>query len=246
MKVIKGKTIQKVYSKLVKILLKNKNFVGNTKEIENACLIIENPSLDNISFPFRSISKKYSEAELKWYWSADNKCETIGKYAKMWLRLTDDGLTNNSAYGYILFKKYGFNQLEQIIELLKLDKNTRRAVLNISDPAINRITTKDMQCTVAIQFLIRNDKLNMTVYMRSNDVYFGLPYDYIFFESLHQYVAYSLNKLKIKIGTYTHITTSLHMYERDIEKFKKQKENVLSINLKENCLNYYDKLGEND
>ena len=238
MKIIKAKTIKTVYNKVIKTLLRDKHVVGNTKEIENACLIIKKPTLKLISFPHRNISKKYSEAELKWYWSGDNLCETIGKYAKMWLALTDDGITNNSAYGYILFKKYGINQVEQIIDLLRKDKNSRRAVLNISDASINRITTKDMQCTIAIQFLIRKNKLNMTVYMRSNDVYFGLPYDYIFFESLHQYISSQLN---INVGIYTHIVTSLHMYERDIEKFKTQKENIVLVDLNEHCLKYYDK-----
>jgi thymidylate synthase len=188
----------------------------------------EEPSLNNISFPYKNISEKYSDAELKWYWSGDNSCHEIGKYAKMWLKLSDDGITNNSAYGYILFKKYGFNQLEQIIQLLENDKNSRRAVLNISDPEINRITTKDMQCTIAIQFLVRNNKVNMTVYMRSNDVYFGLPYDYIFFETIHQYICKRLN---LNVGIYTHIATSLHMYERDIAKFKIENTNKISISL---------------
>ena len=147
----------------------------------------------------------------------------------MWLSLSDDGITNNSAYGYILFKKYNFNQLEQIIELLKNDNSSRRAVLNISDPTINRITTKDMQCTIAIQFLIRKNKLNMTVYMRSNDVYFGFPYDYIFFETIHQYIS---EKLNVNVGKYTHIVTSLHMYNRDINHFLQQKENKISIDMK--------------
>lgn len=226
----KAQTIQEVYKNVINYLLNSKKVDNNTREIENAILIIEEPSLENISFPFRNISKKYSNAELKWYWTGDNSCSEIGKYAKMWLTLSDDGITNNSAYGYILFKKYGFNQLEQIIELLSKDKTSRRAVLNISDPSINRIQTKDMQCTIAIQFLVRDEKINMTVYMRSNDVYFGLPYDYIFFETIHQYLC---KRLHLDVGTYTHIATSLHMYERDIEKFESQKENVISIDLSE-------------
>lgn len=75
-----------------------------------------------------------------------------------------------------------------------------------------------MQCTIALQFLIRNNELQMTVYMRSNDVYFGLPYDYIYFVSIGQYIA---NKLNINFGLYTHHATSLHMYLRDVDKFVK-------------------------
>lgn len=204
------------YAELIKQLLNTGSNVGDTKEINNCCLVVDHPSIEHYSLPFRNVSEKYLLAELKWYWSGDNSCKTIGQFAKLWLAITDDGETSNSAYGYILQKKYGFNQIEQIIELLKKDPTSRRAVLNISDPSINRITTKDMQCTVAIQFLIRNGKLEETVYMRSNDVYFGLPYDYVYFVSIAKYIA---SKLGVEIGTYTHHATSMHMYNRDIEKF---------------------------
>lgn len=226
MKVFEGDTINEVYGQMVKSLL-NSNTVGATKEINNAIFIVHNPTLQHISFPYRhDISLTYSDAELKWYWSGDNSCHTIGEYAKLWLKLSDDGQTSNSAYGYILFKKYGFNQLEQIIELLKKDPTTRRAVLNISDPMINRITTKDMQCTIAIDFLIRNNQLEETVVMRSNDIRTGTPYDYIFFVSLGQYIAQRLN---IKLGLYTHHAISLHMYLKDLDKFNLNQEVLQDI-----------------
>ncbi len=238
MKIIKGNNVQEVYKKLVE-LLKISPIINNTKEINNCCLVVKNPSIENFWLPYREVSELYSEKELEWYWSADNRCETIGKFAKMWLRLSDDGVTNNSAYGYILFKKYGFNQVEQIIELLKKDKYSRRAVLNISDPAINRIETKDMQCTIALQFLIRNNHLEETVYMRSNDIYFGFPYDYIFFVSIGQYIAKNLG---IKLKLYTHHATSMHMYLRDEEKFKDENcKKSFTIDIEKIIINNYRK-----
>ena len=215
MKIFEGNSISEVYKDAL-TELQISPIIGNTREINNAIFMIHNPTLKNIYFPKRKISEKYAIAELEWYWSADNRCDTIGKHAKMWLSLTDDGVTNNSAYGYILHKKYGFDQLQQIIELLKSDENSRRAVLNVSDPQINRITTKDMQCTIALQFLVRNNKLEETVYMRSNDIYFGTPYDMIYFISLGYYISKELN---IEFSLYTHIDTSLHMYLRDVDKF---------------------------
>lgn len=210
--------------------------VGNTTEIENARFSVKNPTLIDISFPMRNISKAYSDAEMKWYWSADNSCKTIGEHAKLWLRISDDGETSNSAYGYILFKKYGFDQLQQIVELLKKDPESRRAVLNISDPSIDRINTKDMQCTIAIQFLIRNNELHETVYMRSNDVYYGLPYDYIFFVSIGKYVA---SKLNIPFTLYTHNATSLHMYTKDFSKFVPHNQHI-TVNWQNFIADYYE------
>lgn len=213
MRIFEGKTIDRVYKRLL-TQLKSAEVVGNTKEITNCTLIVHNPYCSSIHFPERKISEKYSNAELEWYWTGDNSCETIGKSAKRWLEITDDGKTNNSAYGYILFEKYK-NQLEEIISLLKKDPTSRRAVLNISDPTIDRINTKDMQCTIALQFLIRRNRVSMTTYMRSNDVFYGLPYDYIFFISLQFYVA---RRLKLKVGMYCHNATSMHLYLKDEEK----------------------------
>ena len=238
MNVIEKETIKEAYTEAVNQLLSQKEMIGNTKELNNCCIIVHNPTTKDLCFGKRKPSLKYLNAELNWYWSGDNSCEEIGKYASMWLKLTDDGKTSNSAYGYILFKKYGFNQLEQIIELLKKDKNSRRAVLNISDPTLNRITTKDMQCTMSIQFLVRNNELQETVYMRSNDIYFGFPYDYVFFVSLGEYIAKELN---LKLGLYTHHATSLHMYERDFNKFDIDLDEKINLNIEKIVEEHYEK-----
>jgi thymidylate synthase len=68
-------------------------------------------------------------------------------------------------------------------------------------------------------FQIRENKLNFTIHMRSNDVILGLPTDIAFFAVLQMQM---LNHLKItypelELGTYTHIANSLHVYERHFE-----------------------------
>lgn len=220
---ITADTVNEASKLLIDAILKHGDKTMTTTELQNCSIVIAHPSLMNIGFSYRHLSIDYANAELRWYWSGSNDCKEIGKHASMWLRLSDDGLTSNSAYGYIIQKKYGFNQLEQVIELLAKDKETRRAVLNISDPTINRIRTKDMQCTIGIQFLIRHDKLDMTVYMRSNDIRFGFPYDYIFFESIHEYIAERLN---IAVGQYCHTATSIHLYNSDTAKIIQTDETV--------------------
>lgn len=236
MKIYENETIQEVYKELIEDL-KSSEVVGNTKEINNCCLVVNKPTTDNFYLPYRSVSERYANGELEWYFTGNNKLEFIKQYGSMWERLSDDGVTNNSAYGYILMKKYGYNQIEQIIELLKKDPTSRRAVLNIEDPTLNKITTKDYQCTVALQFLLRNGKLEETVIMRSNDVYFGLPYDYIFFETLGEYIA---SELGVELGTYTHFSGSMHMYLRDEEKFNEKENTPIKID-KQRVLSLYKK-----
>lgn len=230
-------TMNKIYIDICSKLLKAPE-VGNTKELNNFKFVLDNPHNSIITLNSKHLSKKYLLAELLWYVSERNDKEFIGQFASLWNNISDDGVTNNSAYGYILGKKYGFNQIEQIIELLKKDPNSRRAVLNISDPVINRITTKDMQCTVCLQFLLRNNKLHCTTYMRSNDVWFGLPYDVVYFTFLQKYIAC---QLQVNLGTYTHFVGSMHMYLKDEDKIKE----VLTDDSETSFEINYDKLLKN-
>lgn len=223
--------ISDCYYDLIQELLLQKPLENGTKEIFNCRFAIKNPTLNNICMWPKKMSLNYLIHELEWYWSGSNSTQEIGKYAKLWLKITDDGETANSAYGYIINKKYSYNQLEQIIMLLWTDKNTRRAVLNISDPKLNKIMTNDYQCTISIQFVIRDDELFEIVNMRSNDINYGFPYDYSYFISLGLYVA---KKLKINFGMYIHNAASMHMYLKDEQMFinnLKETENKQKINI---------------
>lgn len=211
------------YWRILKDLVDEGKQVGNTRELTNVMIQLKFP--DQFSFSHnnrnvvslvdRGLSLEYLLAELVWYFSGDNSTKFISKFGSMWERISDDGVTNNSAYGYILKHKHGFDQVETIIELLQKDKNSRRAVLNINEANPNVITTKDEPCTIALQFLIRDNELEATSIMRSNDIWFGFPYDVVFFTALQGYIA---NRLGINSGKFTHVVTSLHLYDKDLPK----------------------------
>lgn len=218
---IKGSNIDDIYFHLCERIIKLDKLPDGNREFNNAVIELDHVSDDNNILSIRNMSYEYLMAELLWYFAGRHDVKFIGTFASLWNRISDDGVTNNSAYGYLMKYKHGFNQIEKVIELLQKDPLSRRAVININVPNENVIETKDEPCTIALQFLIRDDKLNCTAIMRSNDIWFGLPYDVAFFTELQKYIAF---KLGIKTGTYTHFATSLHLYERDEVKLK----NVLS------------------
>lgn len=133
--------------------------------------------------------------------------------------MSDDEATVNSNYGDRIqhaFCEYSgstFNQLKMVEELLQKDPNSRQAVIHIKQ-ARNLVAypTKDVNCTVCLQFFIRENKLYMTTYMRSNDLWMGFPNDVFQFTCIQIYLAM---KLGVQLGSYTHIAGSLHLYERD-------------------------------
>ena len=181
-------------------------------EVLNAITIINDPTRNIMKDPVRNLSMRYGIGELLWYLSANNKLSQIQKYTKGWDRMTDDGETVNSNYGYCVTKKYGFDQLEFIINELKKNPNSRRAVIHIKEPSDK--PSNDVNCTVCLQFFIREGKLYMTTYMRSNDIWFGFPYDVFQFTCLQIYLSMVL---EVELGTYTHIAGSLHLYERNVK-----------------------------
>ena len=183
-----------------------------TGEIINAVTVIDDPKDNLVTSPIRKLSHKYAIGELLWYLSGSNKLDAIANYSKAWNKLSDDGETVNSAYGHRIFEKFGFDQWEHVKGLLEADPNSRQAVIHIKEP--NPEKTKDLPCTVALQYFIRDGKLYATTYMRSNDIWLGFPYDVFTFTCLQIKMAFELG---VGIGSYTHIAGSLHLYSRNVQ-----------------------------
>lgn len=227
--------IDDIYFHLIYDLVNKGDRVKGTRELNNVSVQLTN--LENNIVSIRDISDVYMMAELIWYFTGREDVRFIGSFASLWNKISDDGLTSNSAYGACIKTRYGFNQAEKIIELLKKDPASRRAVINLNVPNEFVIETKDELCTIALQFLLRDGKLNCTGMMRSNDIWFGFPYDVIFFTELQKYIAM---RLKVEVGTYTHFVTSLHLYDRDYDKILKVLDDPVSKPLSFDRYNFYD------
>lgn len=183
---------------------------GVKGEVLNAITIIEDPTRGIVQSDIRKMPMRYAVGELMWYLSANRDLSAIQNYTSAWDRMSDDGKTVNSNYGWCIHRKYGFDQWEHVKYLLTVDPNSRQAVLHIK--TADNTPSKDVNCTVCIQFLIREGKLHATTYMRSNDIWMGFPYDVFSFTALQCKMAMELG---VGIGTYTHIAGSLHLYERN-------------------------------
>lgn len=185
-------------------------------EIINAVTVIKDPTRCIMKNKIRKMPMRYAVGELLWYLSGNNKLSAIQKFTKAWDRMSDDGEHVNSNYGYCLMHKFGFNQIEQALTQLRDNPSSRQVVLHIKE-ARNLIDnpTKDLNCTVCLQLFIREGKLYMTTYMRSNDLWMGFPYDVFQFTCLQTLLAMELD---VELGTYTHVAGSLHLYERDYAK----------------------------
>ena len=114
--------------------------------------------------------------EALWYLKGDPHDTSICEHARMWKRLINFDGTINSNYGqYIFGNQQQFNVAQS---MLLIDPNSRRASIVILDRChLADKYTKDYPCTYSINFRIRDNKLNMTVRMRSQDAVFGMTND---------------------------------------------------------------------
>ena len=204
-----GKKFAVVYRQLIQDLL----FTGKeveairgrkTKEILNYSICIENPASNLVYIEGRKFSIMHAIQESLGLVIANNSVEFASLFNERMKDFSDDGKTLYGCYGGRISGYLG-----NIRDKLAMDKNTRSAVLSIYKIADVAVVTKDIPCTETIQFLIRDNKLNMIVNMRSNDCIWGTPYDIFMFTNLQMVMA---NSLGIEVGKYYHNVGSMHLY----------------------------------
>ena len=183
---------------------------ANTKALFNIGFYLQNPLDNKITNKERNWKEEYAEAEWQWYLSGDRNIKKLGdiygKIPPIWERMADHNGNVNSNYGWQWLRN---DQYEYIIDKLKFENDTRHAAISIYDCKENLDYENDTPCTYAVQFTIINDRLCMSVYMRSNDLWYGFCNDQYCFSMLQKKVAEDVNK---DIGWYYHHAHNMHLY----------------------------------
>jgi thymidylate synthase len=182
---------------------------------------------------------EYTAKELALYRGMSNKVADFITASKVWESLANPDWTINSAYGYLIWCErscgdpywsclgvdYKDCQLitpwEWAKQALIRDSGTRQAFLRFSLPK-HQWFCKDQVCSMHGLFLIRNEQLNFSMVMRSNDLVKGLVYDMPFFVSLMEQMVEELKPTYpwLRVGQYRHLAHSLHIYDVDVPKVK--------------------------
>ena len=219
----KFKTANEAFHYLMPYIVEHGVDFDNTRALFNVGFLIKDPhwchSITNRNGVKRDFNLKYAKAEWQWYLSGDPSVKKLGdiygKVPKIWQRMANKKGYVNSNYGYQWQRGGDMSQLHYIVGLLCSNPKTRQAAISIYDAKEHTRYKHDTPCTYAIQFTILNDKLNMCVTMRSNDLWYGFCNDQYCFSMLQKLVA---DKLAIPVGTYYHFAHNLHLYNNIIEK----------------------------
>jgi thymidylate synthase len=189
-------------------------------ELENYEYVVP-PYVRFTNFEDRKFNINYVKDEFLWYLHGDRFDTSITEHATMWKSLVNGDGSINSNYGQYLFGEG--KQFDNTADVLKSDKDSRRAAMMILSREHLLSKTNDYPCTYSISFRIRSNKLNMTVRMRSQDSIFGMSNDIPAFSLIHEmmYVTMRETYPDLEHGDYTHSADSFHVYERHFEMINK-------------------------
>ena len=174
---------------------------------------LSDPSQRVPFLPSRRVNIVFNFAEALWYLSGRSDLDFIAYYASNMRRYSMDGhCLTGTAYGAKIFGGPP-HQYDTIVELIRSDPDTKRAVIQIFDANELRVPDNiDVSCTLGLQFLLREGKLHAIAYMRANDVYRGMVSDLFSFTFIQEFLACELGA---GLGSYTHVAGSIHAYEPD-------------------------------
>lgn len=185
-------------------------------ELNGLSFRLNNPRARLIYNPARKYKLILALGELLWYLRGTDSLDIIGYYNHNYTQFSDDGKSLYGAYGPRIFGNKLHNSLSQwdmVLKKLKEDPDSRQAVIAIYKAEDVAVKTLDVPCTCYIQYMIRNNKLNCIVNMRSNDIIWGTSYDVFSFTMLQEIMA---KQLELDLGWYIHFVGSMHIYDRHL------------------------------
>lgn len=208
-------TQREVFQDIYLRLRKNGKFVAPrglpVLEVENFTYELP-PFYRFANFGPRKLSIDYVKREFIWYLKGDLYDLSIGEHARIWRNIVINGKLNSN-YGYYAFVKGG---MAWVIEELMRDKDSRRACFTILDRSHLNSSEMDVPCTAYLNFRIRENKLNMSVHMRSQDALYGLGNDAPAFSFFQEMLLVCLRNhySELQMGSYHHTADSFHVYAK--------------------------------
>jgi hypothetical protein len=162
--------------------------------------------------PVRDANPFFHMMEALWILDGRNDVGWLSQFNGNISSFSDNGWSFHAGYGHRLRHHFQIDQLVEVVQKLKRDRNTRQAVLQIWDAKVDLTAfSRDIPCNDTIFLKLRNDKLNITVCCRSNDAIWGAyGANSVQFSVLQEWVASMIGG--VSVGTYSQVSDSLHVY----------------------------------
>lgn len=236
MHIYEDETFNDVYTGIVRDVMTEglslESRVSDVRELNPAIIKVNNPYHHLVTSQGRAVNVAFALAEVLWILGGRDEVEMVEFYNSTIGNYSDNGTNFNAAYGHRLRHAFGIDQIDQVVRTLSTDPNSRQASLVLSHPILDRgwtyneeenedghsgwlpHETKDRACNVYAHLMIRQGRLNWLQVIRSNDLMWGTPYNWMQFTHLQQWIA---GLLGVQMGHYTHVADSLHVYDYHFE-----------------------------
>jgi len=188
-------------------------------------------------FPLLTTKKVYFNSivrELLWYLSGETHIRNLRKHTKIWDAWTSEekNWEVGKMYGYqwVKWDKYELsktnnkinhsqiNQIQNVIELIKNNPDSRRMVVSAWNPAvINEIALPS--CHAFFIFNVTDGKLNCHLTQRSGDIALGIPFNLACYATLTHMIAMETG---LQVGEFSHYINDAHIYENHIQGLEEQ------------------------
>lgn len=172
----------------------------------------------------RTVNLPFHLAEALWYLAGRNDVEMMAHYAPSFRRSSIDGqILTGMAYGSTMMRPasggQGESQWSQLLNNLRTDPDTKRGVLGMYDPhSLPSASNPDVACTMYWQFLLRGGELRLSVSMRANDAFRGMPADVFSATFVQEFLA---TQLRVELGAYVHQAGSMHLNDTDVQQARR-------------------------
>jgi thymidylate synthase len=189
-----------------------------TRELLRVILEVRDPRQRWVVSRNPPINVPFALAEILWILNGQNESAFLNFWNSKMPLFAGSGSVYPGAYGHRLRAHFGIDQLERAAEVLSANSTSRQVVLQIWDPATDLpVSTgeprnQDIPCNVSSLLKVRDGKLEWLQVIRSNDLFLGLPYNFVQFTTLQEILA---GWIGANLGSYVQLSDSLHVYEGD-------------------------------
>ena len=191
---------------------------GLTKEILHAAMSIADPRQRWVVSRKPPLNIAFALAEVIWIMTGRRDLAFLEYWNSELRKYVGPGPELHGAYGYRLRRHLGLDQLERAYQVLRNKADTRQVVLQIWDSATDMPASDgtpadpDIPCNVVAMPKLRDGKLEWLQVIRSNDIFLGVPHNFVQFTCIQEVMA---GWLGVRCGSFNQISDSLHVYDRD-------------------------------
>ena len=182
-----------------------------------------NWNLISNNFPLitgRRMYPKVFKTEFDWFINGETNIKRFQDAGvSIWDSWADENGDLGPVYGHQMrnFNSQGIDQLKNVIESLKTDRDSRRHIISLWNPA-EQSKMALPPCYLYFQFYVDTfDNLNMFVVQRSGDMFLGIPYDMALFSQILLYTAEQTNLTAAAINLNI---VDAHIYNNQLDAVK--------------------------